>query len=275
MGILSLPNELLLLIADDLLVKDLASFLSANRRLSTLLTPYLQKIALQDVGRCPALLWAVIYGHAPLAELVISKGAKVNTLCSEDDGQTPLHVAAELDHPDVIRVLVKRGARIDAKNRDLHTPLHRAVYCGSPLAVRVLLELGADVTCTDRLRDSPAYAASRLGNIDGLRPFLDAGLDFNDRDVEGRTILHVAVRRGILGGGFSSDRGLGMVGFLLDNGGVGIINAQDSSGGTPLHVAGVHVFPPKKVIRLLLRYGADPEVKDVAGRKPNLRHDPP
>lgn len=268
MGILDLPNELLLEIGEDLLIiRDLFHFLSTNRRLSSLLTPHFRK--LQDAGSCPILLWAVIHGDASLAERLISKGAKVDELPSDSDGKTALHLAAEFDYPDIIRILVKHGAQIDARERDRQTPLHTAVSCRSPLAIRVLLELGADTEIIDRRGRSPARLAARLGLIDSLRPFVDAGFDFTHINLTGRTILHDAILRGREIDSYRLDsRGVGMVNFILEHGGEKIINAQDSTGATPLREAVFNLrrSTNKKLYRLLLSYGAV-ELKDNRGNR--------
>ena len=254
MGILDLPNELLLKIGEDLpIIEDLFHFLSANRRLSSLLTPHFRR--LRDVGSCPILLWAVIHGHASLAERLISKGAKVDELPSDSEGKTALHLAAEFDYPDIIRVLVKHGAQINARRNDRETPLHTAVSCGSPLAIRVLLELGADTEITDREGRSPALLAAYLGLIDSLRPFVDAGLDCTRTHFTDETILHNAVlSEGELSYYRKGSRGVGLVNFILEHGGEKIINARTFVGATALDY--LNWDKNKKLVRLLLRYGA-------------------
>ena len=254
MGILDLPNELLLEIGEDLpIIEDLFHFLSANRHLSSLLTPHFRR--LRDVGSCPILLWAVIHGDASLAEGLISKGAKVDELPSDSDGKTALHLAAEFDYPDVIRVLVKHGAQINARGNDRETPLHTAVSCGSPLAIRVLLELGADTEIKNWQGRSPAHLAAYLGLIDSLRPFVDAGLDFTHTNFKDRTILHNAVlREGKFSYHRKDSRAVGMVNFILEHGGEKIINAQTSVGVTTLDY--LRRDENKKLVRLLLSYGA-------------------
>ena len=254
MGILDLPNELLLIIGENLLIiEDLFHFLSANRRLSSLLTSHFRR--LRDVGSCPILLWAVIHGDASLAERLILKGAKVDERPSDSDGKTALHLAAEFDYPDVIRVLVKHGAQINARRNDRETPLHTAVSCGSPLAIRVLLELGADTEIIDREWRSPAHLAAYLGLTDSLRPFVDAGLDFTQTYFKDETILHNAVfREGEFSYYRKDSRGVGMVNFILEHGGEKIINARTSLGGTALDY--LNWDKNKKLVRLLLSYGA-------------------
>ena len=96
------------------------------------------------MGVFNALERAAICGDASLAELAISKGANVQK-CNG----TPLHLAAEYDQPDVIRVLVKNGAQINTTDIYLDTPLLVAACSQSAQAVKVLLELGADMTITD------------------------------------------------------------------------------------------------------------------------------
>ena len=235
MGILDLPNELLLEIGEDLpIIEDLFHFLSANRRLSSLLTPHFHR--LRDVGSCPILLWAVIHGDASLAERLISKGAKVDELPSDSDGKTALHLAAEFDYPDVIRVLVKHGAHINARGNDRETPLHTAVSRGSSLAIRVLLELGADTEINDSSERSPAYLAAHLELIDSLRPFVDAGLDFTHISCTGWTILDYVVAWLKFGIHRLRRRQVDTINFILEHGGEKIMNARDSCGATPQRI---------------------------------------
>ena len=260
MDILSLPNELLLSIAENLAVKDLSHFVSACRHLSSLLTPRLHYFALQKVGQLTALQWAVSNGHAPLAELAISNGARVDERYPyyyKWAGRFPLHQAAKEDHPDVIRVLAKHGAQLGVRDNHMRTPLHCAAWYQSPGAIRALLELGADTTCIDNFGKSPAHIAASKGPIDCMKPFVDAGLDFSYKDQRGRTVLHDAVALGVP-----------MMKYLLQSGGAGVINARDFQRQTPLHRAFISPGVTEEMVRLLLDHGANTEMKDNRGRTP-------
>ena len=263
MGILSLPNELLLIIAQDLRLKDLYHFLSTCHHLSSLLTPRLHKLALQGVGALTALQWAARYGHVSLAELVLSKGyGGVRGLGSGKQRLlrlTALHMAAERNHADVIRVLVKHGERVTARTLGLNTPLHMAASQGSVHAIRVLLELGADLMAVRNKRGkTPGHIAAVQGHLESMKAFVDAGFDFYLEDHMGRTVLHEAVlnRKGVI------------VEFLLGHGAEKIINARDSTGQTPLHLAVFGSTADEEIVRLLCHHGADTEVADNLGNTP-------
>ena len=260
MELLGLPNEILLSVAENLSAKDLSRFLSTSRQLSSLLAPRLRNLALQNVGTLTALQWAAIHGHALLAELAISNGAKVDEHYPNYfkwSGHTPLHRAARKDYPDVIRVLAKHGARIDVRDIDFQTPLHCAAWHQSPGAIQALLELGADTACFDNSGKSPAHIAARKGPIDCMKLFVDAGLDLSFNDARGGTVLHNALTAGV-----------DMVKYLLRNGGAGLINARDNQWQTPLHRAFISPGVTEEMVRLLLDYGANTEMKDIRGRMP-------
>ena len=79
MQLLDMPNELLLSLGENLPIRDIYPFLSTGGRLSSVLTPLLEKHGVQDVGEQSALNWAVDQGHAPLAKLAILSKAKKDT----------------------------------------------------------------------------------------------------------------------------------------------------------------------------------------------------
>ena len=266
MQLLDLPCELLLLIGENLSVKDLSRFLRANRHLSCLLTPHFHKLAVQAVGDLSALHWAARRGHAQLAELAISKGARVDELHTfglgelpvsadfDDRNATPLDVAVYFNHPDVVRALIRHCA----PSACWKFLLLRAATRESAQAIMALLELGVvDMTYTNRLGQTAAHISAIAGDIDSMRAFIGAGFDLRSVDPAGRTVLHAAV--------FGGEE---MVGFLLAHGGEAIVDARDIIGETPLHLAATAYPPDGRIARLLLQHGADIGVKDIWGHTP-------
>ena len=60
-----------------------------------------------------------------LAELLISRGADVNA--EQEEGMTPLHIAARNGNAGIIAVLISKGAAIEKKDRSGHTSLYYSV----------------------------------------------------------------------------------------------------------------------------------------------------
>ncbi len=101
-----------------------------------------------------------VYQHyGPLALLLISAGANVNTKTSVyidgADHITPVHRAT--DQPAVLEALIRHGARVNVADSEGDTPLHWAVLEHNLASVRLLLAAGADPSAQNRDGRVPAY----------------------------------------------------------------------------------------------------------------------
>lgn len=75
--------------------------------------------------------------------MLYRKGANLND--KNKELLTPLHVAVDKSHYDVIDVLLKcRGTKVNALDSAGQTALHRAARDGNVQACRILLSYGAD-----------------------------------------------------------------------------------------------------------------------------------
>jgi ankyrin repeat protein len=74
---------------------------------------------------------------------------------AEDDGQTPLHLAAEHCHSNVVSLLLRKGAKINIQASDDETPLHLAAQEGCEEVVKLLLAKGADTSAKDKQGRTP------------------------------------------------------------------------------------------------------------------------
>jgi ankyrin repeat protein len=75
------------------------------------------------------LMWACEYGRANTVEFLLHKGAD---MAAQPHGETALHWAAYGGHPKIVRLLLKRKAPVDAKDRNFKgTPLGWALYAWS------------------------------------------------------------------------------------------------------------------------------------------------
>ena len=95
--------------------------------------------ALNPAGES-ALMLAALKGELAGAELLLGRGAAVSLA-----GWSPIHYAATGPEPQLVKLLLDRGADIDAASPNGTTPLMMAAQYGSDESVKLLLQRGADV----------------------------------------------------------------------------------------------------------------------------------
>ena len=79
-------------------------------------------------------------------------------------GNTPMHIAAQYNNADFMRLLALRGADIQALNDRNETPMHLACDAGSHDAVQLLVELCAESSAVDENGLTPLLRASIHGH---------------------------------------------------------------------------------------------------------------
>jgi ankyrin repeat protein len=79
----------------------------------------------------------------------------------EDDGLTPLHLAAENCHSNVVALLLAKGAKINVTAQDHATPLHLAAQEGCTDVVEVLLDRSAKINLRDNQNRTPLLRAEQ------------------------------------------------------------------------------------------------------------------
>lgn len=140
MSLLCFPNELLLIVAENLDTKDLNSLLKTCRHLAALLTPLLRKIAFQDKDGTTALHWAAAKGHGPLVTLLLENGAAIDG--QDTSGRAPLQCAVEGGHVETVRLLLDHGAEFPVSDPRVKIALHCAARYGNVVVLQELLVKG-------------------------------------------------------------------------------------------------------------------------------------
>lgn len=95
------------------------------------------------------LFIGILRGSVAEVRAALDNGAKINARTG--DGTTTLTYAIGRKHPDVLRVLIERGANVNAADGDAENycpPLINAVEMNDADAVRLLLSAGANVNAT-------------------------------------------------------------------------------------------------------------------------------
>jgi ankyrin repeat protein len=99
--------------------------------------------AYADDGFTPLHL-ASFFGHKDVARLLLDRGAKVDAVTRNELENTPLHAAAAGRHLEVCVLLVERSAPVDAQQDGGFTALHTAAQHGDMALAKLLIANGAD-----------------------------------------------------------------------------------------------------------------------------------
>ena len=108
-------------------------------------------------------------------------------------GMTCLHVAADHGHLAICRLLLDKGAQVEARNSVDCTPLHFAAHYGHIEIVRLLCDHGTDIEARDNSGWRPLHSAAYSGLISVVKELIEErNAEINARNEDGRTALGLA-----------------------------------------------------------------------------------
>jgi ankyrin repeat protein len=145
-------------------------------------------------GLC-ALHFVALRGERELADLLISKGADINSN-KNVGGATPLGIAVSRGHKDIVELLIAKGAQLNLKDKRGNTPLLRAMSAGQQDIIKLLLTKGASVHEKDSMGSTPLLLAALNGQKDLVELFISHGANVNAKNSIGGTPVSVAAREG-------------------------------------------------------------------------------
>ncbi|XP_035912923.1 serine/threonine-protein phosphatase 6 regulatory ankyrin repeat subunit B isoform X2 [Anopheles stephensi] len=207
-------------------------------------------------------------GHADVVKVLVRAGAS----CTDENksGFTAVHLAAKNGHGQVLEVMRSTNSlRVSSKKLGL-TPLHVAAYYGQADTVRELL---INVPATVK-SDSPSGSSlvPELGNESGLTPLHLAAYSGNENVV--RLLLNSA---GVQVDAATTENGYNplhlacfgghvpIVGLLLSRS-AELLHSVDRHGKTGLHIAAMHGH--YQMVEVLLGQGSEINASDKNGWTP-------
>lgn len=127
----------------------------------------------------------------------VAQGESLEAMDYRD--KTPLQLAAEQGHLEIVEYLVEAGAEIDATTSEKTgevTPLRYAIGNEDYLMTKYLIENGADVNRENSHGWTPIMTAARVGNREIIELLLDSGATLEVRTEDGKTPLRIASEYG-------------------------------------------------------------------------------
>lgn len=138
------------------------------------------------------LLAASMGGQCEVVKFLLDKGLKIDA--KNEQGQTALMAAATANQAEVLKVLLDRGANINERDVHRRSVLNHAVWLrGNAEAARVLLDRGADINARDDPANrTPLMHAAQSGHLEVVKLLVEKGADVSARDACGDTALSLA-----------------------------------------------------------------------------------
>ena len=193
-----------------------------------------------------------------MVDLLLARGAPIDA--RNLAGATALFVAVDADRTEVAKRLIERGADVSLAGRGGVTPVSAASYRGNDGLVEALLAGGADDRAADDTGKPPIVYAAAAARFDVVTRLLARNVDINTRYPNDLTLLMWACGPDEAA---PEPQALKIVQQLLDAG--AHIDDRDARGRTALMIAAEG--GRSTIANLLLARGADPALKDKAGKR--------
>lgn len=176
-------------------------------------------------------------------------------------GRLPVHWAAAGGSARIVMML---KGNVDAQDHNGFTPLHIAVLAGQNHLIKVLVkEKSANGEVRDMRGHTPLVMAGFEGKWEAVEHLVNAGVEVDESNSYGMTALHYLAADGASPALISTlTKGLNSVAIRH------LVNLQDQSGRTPLHLAATR--QKLQTVKGLLEAQADVRVTNRWGETPLL-----
>ncbi|GAA49883.1 transient receptor potential cation channel subfamily A member 1 [Clonorchis sinensis] len=157
-----------------------------------MLFEYPDLLKAQDSSGSSLLHCSIEKGRPELVNLLLSRGADVNAL--DALGNTPVHLAVRACRVDILNLLISNGARLTTSNRDGLQPVHLASELAFVAGLKRLLDYkDVEVDALDERGSTPLYHCFMLDSDECVRILLDRGTNIYHKNAFGSSVLHEAI----------------------------------------------------------------------------------
>jgi ankyrin repeat protein len=202
------------------------------------------------------LTYAVTLNEPNIVKLLLEKGAKIDIVDKYD--RSILVIPITFSYFEVLNLLLEANkdnigiSIIDMKDKNMRIPLHYAIEIQNIKAVKILLENGSNPNVTDKDGYTPLHLAVKSRSIEICKLVMQYVSYVNSRYNTGETALHIACNLQLMD-----------IIVLLIKYGINV-NIQDYMHEiTALHYS--VLLNNKEMTTLLLNSGANPNLQDVYG----------
>jgi ankyrin repeat protein len=218
-------------------------------------------LSLRNEAGHTALNEAVHISDAKACRILVKGGARLEARCYGKScaGTLPIHIAAMMDSVEVMQVLLEGKARIDSRSHGKRSALHWAAECDSTGVIEVLLSASSNPLVVDVHGNTALHIAARSHSERFIHSFLSHPRVSPAELIESQNFEGHRALQVMLETGWLS-------GFRILRGHGAKIDYRDADMASPLH----HVARQSihQAINDLISAGADVNARDCKGFTP-------
>ncbi|XP_061484591.1 M-phase phosphoprotein 8 isoform X2 [Rhineura floridana] len=135
---------------------------------------------------------AVKNGHYATVKMALNSNEEYNLDQEDSSGMTLVMLAAAGGHDDILRLLIRKGAKVNCRQKNGTSALIHAAEKNNLTTAAILLEAGAYVNLQQNSGETALMKACKRGNYDIVRLMIESGADCNISSKHQSNALHFA-----------------------------------------------------------------------------------